>query len=103
MRRGGVLSILVVTLLCGTPCAAGEKPALYPMAFTLPGVPGLDLTIDPAGVRGALPKSGPRPIGFRPNISLGWQITARLRLGPEIRHDGGSSVIIGIGMSGTLP
>ncbi len=105
MWRGGVLSLTIMTVLCllTKESFAGERPTLVPRTFELPRLAEADFTIDPAGVRGALSRYGPRPLSFRPSISLGWQATKHLRIGPELRHGGGSSVIVGIGFCGTLP
>lgn len=105
MRRGGVLSFVTITILCvlTREGVAGERPILAARTFELPRLAEADFTIDPAGVRGALSRYGPRPLSFRPSISLGWQAGKYLRIGPELRHGGGSNLIVGIGLCGTFP
>ncbi len=91
MWRGGVLSIsFVLPLMSG--CLGG--PFTQPKTLWTSESGSISARINPGEKTS---NAAPKPLSTRPNASLGWQVTDGLRIGAEIRHQGGSDVLIGTG------
>lgn len=105
MRHGRVLSAIITVVLHLVPSAswAEEKISARQRSYTLPGASRLTVDLDLGGTRGISITHSPKPLSFRPSLLLGWKVAKDLRLGAELRHTGGTGVLVGLGIVWSLP
>lgn len=104
MRLGRVLSAsMTLFFLLPQVGSAEDKPIVRNYRYAMPSAPRLALELDLGGTRGISTAHSPRPLSFRPSALFGWTVTKDLRLGAELRHTGGTSVLLGLGFVWSLP
>lgn len=105
MRLGRVLSTSITFFLLLLPLVgrAEDKPIPRSYRYALRRAPRLALEFDLGGTRGSSVAHTPKPLSFRPSMLLGWTVAKDLRLGAELRHTGGTGLLVGFGFVWSLP